>query len=410
MTVRALRCALPAGLLLASAVAVGVVLSTPSPYVDLVVYRAGGYAWTSGIPLYGPEFPLLIELIPLPFTYPPIAAVLFAGLAQVPFSVALAVLTTLGVLSLVVTAWLTAQRLESDRWRVAVLAAAAIALGVLTEPVQETLTFGQVNLLLMALVTADCLLPRTPWPRGTLIGIAAAIKLTPAVFLLFFVAHRQWRPVLVAGAAFVVATVAGFLAAPRDSIMYWLGGVLTDPTRIGSPGFPSNQSLAGLLHRSALPESWHTLVWGLAVAAVLAAGWAGVRRLRSHGLDVPALLVVAATGLLASPVSWSHHYVWVVPALVWCAWRAMGSWRWWPALVGLAAVFTVAPHWLVGTTADHVPDWSLGEQLLGSGYVWVGLLVVGVAVTWPLAQPAGNPQRPAGHLDGRVEVGHQQRS
>lgn len=358
------------------ALVVWLVLGAPPGFIDLMVYRAGGHAWASGIPLYGPEFPPLVEALPLPFTYPPIAAVLFAALAAVPFPVAAVLLAAASLACLAFVGWLTARRLEPDRWRAIQLASVAVVLGTLTEPVRETLTFGQVNLLLMGLVAADCLLPRTYWPRGMLIGLAAAIKLTPLVFVLFFLAHRQLRPVLVAGAAFAVATAVGFLAAPAASVTYWFGGVLTDPARIGSPGFPSNQSLAGLLHRVGVAAPWHTALWLVAALAGLAACCLAVRRLRSRGCDVAALLAVAAAGLLASPVSWSHHFVWVVPALIWCAHRALLSSRWWPVVVALAAVVAVGPHWLVANRQDHLPDWGIGEQLIGNAYVWAATLAL----------------------------------
>ncbi len=361
---------MPAGVVISWAVAVWWVLSVPPAFLDLTVYRAGGHAWSSGISLYGPEFPRLITMLPLPFTYPPISAVAFV-------------------------VWLTARHLEADRWRAVQLASVAVVLGTVIEPVVETLSFGQVNLLLMAMIAADCLLPRTRWPRGMLIGLAAAIKLTPAVFVLFFLAHRQWRPVLAAGAAFAVATAVGFVAAPRDSVTYWFGGVLLDPGRIGSPAFPSNQSLSGVLHRWLVPPPWHTVLWLLGVAVVLVAAWVAVRRLRERGQDVAALLAVAAAGLLASPVSWSHHYVWAVPALIWCAHRALRAPRWWAAVAGLGAVVLVGPHWLVSTRTDHLPHWGFGAQLVGNAYVWVAIVALAVAVFGRLQRADSAPDSAA---------------
>lgn len=393
MTVRPLRAAMLAGTVIAWALTVWLVLRGPPGFIDLMVYRAGGHAWASGIPLYGPEFPPLVELLPLPFLYPPISAVLFFALAVVPFSVAAVLLAAASLGCLAFVGWLTARCLEPDRWHAIPLASAAVVLGTLTEPVRETLMFGQVNLLLMGLVVADCLLPRTPWPRGTLIGLAAAIKLTPVVFVLYFLAHRQWRPALVASAAFIVATAAGFLAAPAASVTYWFGGVLAVPARIGSPAFPSNQSLTGLLHRLGFVAPWQTVLWLVATVAAVAASCVAVRRLRSRGRDVPALLAVAAASLLASPLSWSHHYVWAVPALLWCAHQAVGSPRWWLPLAVLAGVFAFGPHWLVATREDHVPDWGVGEQIVGNGYVWVAMLALLVAALGRLAPHPGVPDQ-----------------
>src|SRR5262249_19523042 len=137
------------------------------------------------------------------------------------------------------------------RTRVALLAAAAAGAAPLLEPIRECVTFGQINMLLMGAITADCLLRRTPSPRGALIGLAAAVKLTRAAFVLFFLARRQWRPVLVAAASFVAAGLLGLVLAPRDTRAYWFGALL-DPARIGGLAFTSNQSLRGLLHRLGL--------------------------------------------------------------------------------------------------------------------------------------------------------------
>ena len=110
------------------------------------------------------------------------------------------------------------------------------------------------------MVAADCLLPRTPWPRGMLIGIAAAIKLTPLVFVLFFLPQRQWRTSSIAIGSFLAASLLGFFVAPIDSREYWLHAAL-DPSRIGRIGYAGNQSLRGALHRLGLPVSLELVLW-----------------------------------------------------------------------------------------------------------------------------------------------------
>lgn len=382
--------------------AVAAVFAGPGEgFIDLVVYRAGGRAWATGVALYGPQFPDLVTPRPLPFTYPPISAVLFAPLAAVPLPVAAAALTAASLAALAGLLLLVARRLEPDPARAALLAGSVVVLGTLSEPVRETLTFGQVNLLLAGLVAADCLLVRTRWPRGALIGLAAAVKLTPAVFVLYFVARRQWRPALVAAAAFGVATGIGFLAAPRSSVGYWFG-VLGDPDRIGSAAFASNQSLAGLLRRlGALPPAG-TVLWAVLSAVVVLVALVAVHRLRGRADDVGALLVVAAAGLLCSPVSWSHHWVWAAPAVLWAAHRAWGaaSWRRWALVVTAGAVFAVGPHWLVSDRDDDIPRWGLAEQLVGNAYLWCALAVLlGALAAGLRTRVTGTPPAPArGHV------------
>jgi len=362
--------------------------------IDLSVYRTGGEAWLRGMALYDKAFPAPLTGPRLPFTYPPLAAVLFASLTVLPWWLAVAVVVGTGIAGLAVACWLAAARLaERNGWlgdgraRVALLAAAAVGAAPLLEPVRESVSFGQINLLLVGAIAADCLMRRTPWPRGALIGLAAAVKLTPAAFVLFFLARRQWRPVLAAAASFVAAGLLGLLLAPGDTRDYWFGALL-DPARIGGLEFTSNQSLRGLLHRLGLAGGVEAATWlGLsAVVGVLALlGVAALRRSDQGrpdqgrpGDDVAALLVTASAALLVSPVSWSHHWVWAVLGLLWLAeYAARTRTRTGVALlVGALAVFTAAPFWWLPYRNERELHWSVGQQLLGNAYVWVALAVV----------------------------------
>jgi len=345
--------------------------------IDLRVYRTGGQAWLQNLPLYDKAFPWSLSGPQLPFTYPPLSAVLFAGLSVLPWWIAVALVIGSGIAGLAVACWLAANRLSEDRAWITLLAVGAVAAAPLVEPVRETVSFGQVNLLLAGVIAADCLMRRTPWPRGTLIGLAAAVKLTPAAFLLFFVARRQWRPVLAATASFVAAGLLGFLLAPRDTREYWLGALL-DAGRIGGLEFTSNQSLRGALHRLGLPEGVETAAWLGLCAAVGVLALVAVAHLRRRGDDVAALLVTAAAALLVSPVSWSHHWVWVVVGLLWLAeYARRRRTRVSVALLtGTLLVFAAAPFWWLPYRDESELHWSFGQHLLGNAYVWVALAVV----------------------------------
>lgn len=359
----------------------------PNGLIDLQVYRTGGNAWLHGMALYDRAFPGPLPGPHLPFTYPPLAAVLFATLTVLPWWVAVTLVSGVGLAGLALACWLAAARLRYEpagsdepagsRAGVMLLAAAAAGIAPLMEPVNQTVSFGQINLLLAGAVTADCLLRRTPWPRGALIGVAAAVKLTPAAFVLFFLARRQWRPALVAIASFAAAGLLGLLLAPRDTRDYWLG-VLLDPSRIGGLAYTSNQSLRGLLHRLDLAAGVETAAWLALSAAVAVLAVFGIAAVRRRGDDTAALLVTAAAALLVSPVSWSHHWVWVVPGVVWLA--AYARRRRTRAsvalLLGTLAVFMAAPFWWLPHRDDSELDWTVGQHVLGNAYVWVALAVV----------------------------------
>ncbi|WP_189060134.1 glycosyltransferase 87 family protein [Longimycelium tulufanense] len=360
--------------------------------VDLQVYRVGGEAWLRDIPLYAPGFPAPLHGPQLAFTYPPLAAVLFSVLALVPSSVALLLLTLAGFAALAATCVLAASRVGLRPGYGIGLAIAAV--GLAFEPVRETLSFGQINLILMGLIALDCLLPRTRWPRGMLIGVAAAIKLTPAVFVLFFLPRRQWKPVLTAAATFVACGLLGWVLAPRDTVAYWFGALL-DPSRIGGLAYTANQSLRGVLHRLGLPAGTETVAWLGTSLLVVAVTWFVVRGARGNGKDLAALIAVGATQLSISPVSWSHHWVWIAPAAVLLAgalWKYRDARLGWGVVVML--MFVLAPQWWMPRGGNHELDWSWWQHILGNVYVWSALAFLGVLAVRVArsAREARNPE------------------
>lgn len=340
-------------------------------HLDLQVYRTGGLAWLQGVPLYV-DFPGALDGPRLPFTYPPIAAVIFSGLTFLPVWAANALVVLISFLALSAVCFLVTGRLTQRPdvvWTVApAVAIAAVAL----EPVLSTFLFGQINLVLMALVVVDCLAVRDPRWRGVLVGLAAAIKLTPLIFLLYFLVRKDYRAALTSVVTFVVLALAGFLFAAKDSAEYWFHALL-DPSRAGGLAYMANQSLRGVLHRINPGEHAETLLWmGLSVLVVALA----VVAAHKAGNDVVALVAIATAGLLVSPVSWSHHWVWCVPAFL-----ALGFVRRKWARVTLGALlvpFLVHPFTWLPSTGDQEMTWTWWQHLHGDVYTWVaiGLLVV----------------------------------
>ena len=390
---------------LLAVVLAGVVAHTGGRHIDLEVYRFGVQAWLSGGDLYGP-LPPTAGHIALPFIYPPFAVLVMVPLAVVPWVVAWVGLLGLSTLSLGVTLYAVARRLWPVGGRGGALSVASIALPLAMavepgraidfdhpvpgrpalglEPVLQTIEFGQINLVLMALVALDCLVVRPKWPRGTLIGVAAAIKLTPAAFVLYFLLRRDYRSAITAAVACGVATALGFLVAPRESWAFWqdpAGGVS------GSPFF-SNQTFEAVLVRAGVDGSARTIAWLLLSAGLIALAAPAIRR-----APAPlALMTVAAVALLVSPTSWSHHWVWVAPALLVAAATAwqQRSRAWAAVTVAMAAVFVIAPHQHVHPRADGQElTWTPLQQLVGSTYVWFTVLLV--VLLWFASRPRRDP-------------------
>jgi alpha-1,2-mannosyltransferase len=363
------------------------------PYrIDIEVYRMGGRAWLDDQPLYadGAMFHTRAGL-DLPFTYPPLAAVAFSPFAWLPLNVASVAITLTTLVLLIVSTvivltgldvWPQTSVTTEPAWlRRCWLAVAIVAPAVIyLEPIRSNFDFGQINVVLMTLVIADCVPRKTPWPRGVLLGIAIALKLTPAVFLLYFLLRRDTRALLVTAASTVVATLAGFAFAWRDSVEYWTDTV-RNTDRIGTATLNTNQNIAGALARLGLGEGERFVLWTLACFAVLGLTvWAGRRVLRA-GQPVLALICVAMFGLVVSPVSWSHHWVWVLPTLLVTtvvAYRLRN--------VALAAVTAAGIALMVWTPITLMPEHhetaaSLWRQLAGGSYVWWAIAVIAVAGT-----------------------------
>lgn len=368
------------------------------PYrIDIDVYRMGGRAWLDNQQLYadGAIFHTQGGL-DLPFTYPPLAAIMFAPFAWLSLPAASVAITATTLLLLIVSMVIVLTRLNvwpdtaitsEPAWlRRCWLAAALVAPAVIwLEPIRSNFEFGQINVVLMTLVVADCVPRRTPWPRGVLLGLAIALKLTPAVFLLYFLLRRDIHTLLRTAAATVVATLAGFVLAWTDSIEYWTETV-RNTDRIGTATLNTNQNIAGTLARLGLSEGPRFALWVVASFAVLALTvWAAQRALRAGSDESPvvALVCVAMFGLVVSPVSWSHHWVWSLPTLVVTGVLAYRMRKDRPAALFLALVTMIGFALMVWTPIDlltphHETAASVLRQLAGDAYLWWALVVIAV--------------------------------
>lgn len=363
------------------------------PYrIDVDVYRMGGQAWLDGRPLYadGAMFHTRGGL-DLPFTYPPLAAVAFAPFALLSLEAASVAITMTTLVLLVVAVTIVLHRCDvwpqtsvstEPAWvRQAWLAAAIVAPAVVyLEPIRSNFDFGQINVVLMTLVIADCVPRRTPWPRGMLLGLAIALKLTPAVFLLYFVLRRDVRAVFVTIVSAVVATLIGVAFAWRDSLEYWTETV-RNTDRIGTATLNTNQNIAGALARLGLGEGPRFVLWVVACFAVLAVTVWAVRRVLKADQPVLALICVAMFGLVVSPVSWSHHWVWALPTLLVTALVAYRKRH-----AALAVVTAAGFALMVWTPITLMPEHretaaSLWRQLAGGSYVWWAIAVIVVVGT-----------------------------
>ncbi|MEV0703913.1 glycosyltransferase family 87 protein [Saccharopolyspora sp. NPDC050389] len=337
--------------------------------IDYQVYRWAVHTWLAGGDIMNTAPTVSIGRV-LPWVYPPFALLPLLPFALLPFVAGLVALYVVDLLAIGSALYLVTRHMWPVVGKRGALAVAMALLPwtLFLEPVFASFGLGQINIALMGLVIVDCLAPNPRWPRGMLIGIAAAIKLTPAAFLLFFLFRKDFRAVGTAVATAVLGTLAGFALNYQAAVEYWFG---KGPAHgVSGSAFHTNQSIMGGLARLELApvaQNGMWLVLSLACTAVVAFA---IRRTEP-------VLAVTANGLLAllvSPTSWSDHWVWCAPGLL--------------VLLGYA-VRLRSPGWLLaaGVTLLTVlvssfrmlptgPPWTPLQHLFGNPYLLLGFALL----------------------------------
>jgi alpha-1,2-mannosyltransferase len=336
-------------------------LSRPTS-IDLLVYRVEGRALWSHTYLYGP--------LPTPkglsATYPPFAALLFVTLIWLP-TAWLSAVAVVGNLALLFGVAVQSCRLAGITASRGLLAPTVLfAAAVWCEPVFTTLRYGQINLLLLAIVLWDFTRPPGSRWMGVGIGVAAGIKVTPAIFIAYLLLTRRFRAAATASATFALTIALPAVLVPHATREYWTS-LLFDSARVGHIEGEGNQSLLGVLarvrHTAEAGPADNVVVLAVVVAGLACAALAYRRLGERWGLPA-----CAVTSLLAAPIAWTHHFVWVVPiaALLWRAARY--------TLVPTALIFWsflvwAVPHQGVGVDLHLSP----ALVLLSASYALAGL-------------------------------------
>jgi hypothetical protein len=390
-------------------------------FFDLRIYHGAVVWWAEGGDLYQFTAPQTT----LGFTYPP-----FAALAMLPMVVlsaqaagwinALAGIMALAMVLFAIVGPIT-DRYGWPRWFAVGI---AVPLAGATEPVRETIGFGQVNLILLALIVADLVALRwrgraalapdsdtgradqTPlgWLRdawlggafaGAGVGLATAVKLTPGLFILYFLLTRQWRTAFTAIGTAIGASLVTYAFAGHESATYF-GSVIWDTTRVGAVDATPNQSLAGLLARAYDSPVTPGLMWLAFAVLLLAVGLSRAKNAHAEGDELAAFTLVGLTANVICPISWTHHLVFLVPALVILIdsalrrrravrgfnvgrFPALAGLRHATAALGLYLLIVVSPMWRYEhklPTVSHYADGRFGALMENSLALALILLVV----------------------------------
>lgn len=362
--------------------------------LDMVIYREGVRAYLEGRSLYSE--PMMAGDVSLPFIYPPFGAFVMIPLTVfdwIDHDMAGNIMIVLSDILVLVCLYFIFRAILPRRDMLWPIVTCVWAITMALEPIRLNNDFAQINIVVMALVILD-LVPRKRWlPQGVLIGLAAAIKITPLAILLYFLLRKEIRPILTALASATVATLIAGLFRWQAFVEFFSTKLIEmgSGSNVGvATEYQSNSSIKGVLQRlfssAESMEAQSTLLnvtWLALVLVIIACGSALILALLKRDLLVDAQLVTALIMLLISPVSWSHHWVWlslILPVFIYRAW----TWRHYTWVAGslltvlvawVAMLVTVPPKWWFGDAIDVYPM-PLYQKFLVDDFVWLAVLSV----------------------------------
>jgi alpha-1,2-mannosyltransferase len=370
--------------------------------LDLSVYHDAARQFRSGNnDMYTDNFGYWKD--PLPFIYPPFSALLFWIALPLGFAGLKWLMAAVSLVSLFAVVWaawgMVGYRRGLGRLGIA---AGTTAVVLWLEPVEWTLVWGQINLLLLALIVVDLGQPDRRRFKGIGVGIAAGLKLTPAIFIVYLLITRRFRAAGVATGALAATVLIGVIGAPSASLYYW-GHIVEISGKVNgalSVGTLNNQSVQGMFTRLLAGHGAAGALWFLVSLAVGALGLLAAARASLRGHELVGVVITGALSLFVSPISWSHHWVWVVPAFVLLAHTALTRGRplwWW--LTGVFFVYfaawplrlnefghwdgskTLQPWglvWLVPRDNSREEHWTPLQFVIGNGYLFAGIALVSI--------------------------------
>ncbi|MEV0648582.1 glycosyltransferase 87 family protein [Phytomonospora sp. NPDC050363] len=352
---------------------------------DLRIYHNAIAGWLDGDDLYA----YFQANNGLGFTYPPFGAFFLTPITAWPMWASGVLTTVAGVFALLACLYFIVAPFARERaWSVPVVVLTVGLAALAIEPVRQTLGYGQINLVLAAMVLADMAALRSgsKW-AGLGIGLATAIKLTPALFIVYLLVARRWRAAAVATGTTLLAWGIAFAVAPGSSVTYW-GAVFWNSARVGRADFTPNQSLAGFLARLYDRTDTPLLLWISFGLLMLVLGLTRALAAHKAGDELSAFAIIGLTANVISPISWSHHLVWAVPAVAVLVFNALERRSRW---IGLAAVatytlFVVSPIWFFDPWSNS--HWTGGPLRVAAENSFAVAIIVLVA-----ALPHSEPRR-----------------
>ena len=292
------------------------------------------------------------------FPYSPFSALLFVPMALVPLPIGHIIWFVANIVEIAVCCWVCFRLMGIPNGKTSIIAAIVVACcSILLDPVLDNQMFGTVNVLLMFLVCIDFAPALPPRLRGIFTGIAAGIKLTPLFFILFMFLTGKKRAAITGVCTYIGTLILGWIFIPGLFDVYLLKGQFWYAAILGLTQTDVMHSLFGFFARTA---GTPTIPPPIAYIFVAIFGLFGLYMgclAKRQGHDLLALVLIADTALLISPVTWMATMVWIVPSLIWlglATWRHLTKL---PYIFGFILVlwFTIPVYWFAQRVGDAIP-------------------------------------------------------
>jgi alpha-1,2-mannosyltransferase len=319
---------------------------------DLDAYLAAGRAVWRDQPLYAPflHHPFPDPALRPAYIYPPVFALIMAPLGLIPDAAANIIWLLIGQAALAAALVITLRWLRPSAAAMVVILCATVTF----YPLWIDAVQGQANLLVLLLVTAGIAGVVQNKPGfGAAFGLAAALKLTPLILLVWLLLDRRFREAAWMIGAFAAITAAAALLRFDDTLVFFRQVL---PALASGTAYYANQSLAGVVSRvftqNPYTSPWVTPSWAflLPVAGAILLGAFWFWRMHEQPAVERAVAFLPLLPLLSS-VTWPHHLVILLPVF-WIGAIALAA-RDWPVaptvgVAGLLVIFSVVARWPVG--------------------------------------------------------------
>ncbi len=298
----------------------------------------------------------------IPFNYPPTSLLFLTFLLIFPKALSSLFLVFVSLGCLLGTIYLTVKMLFKKADRLMAFLIFSI-LFIQFFPVKFTLTLGQINLLILFLITVSYYFFQNKKEilSGIFLGIATLIKIFPGFLIFFFIKEKKWKSVI----SFIVTLFSGLILTllifklalifnyfSNGGNLFLQGGVVSY----------FDQSLNSFLLRFNFPSIWRLLL--RIIFTLFSLGF--FLKVKDKALSFFALIFSIL--IFFPSFAWFHHYVILIPLMMilWARSKDIFS-----KVVLILIYLLVAFHFRYPEIFPNENPWLGSHPFFGTLLLWV---------------------------------------